>query len=240
VVLDEDRERIAVVVPDQQLSLAIGRRGQNVRLASQLTGWDIDILTEQEDSERRQAEFEKRTKMFMETLNVDEVVGQLLASEGFNSVEELSMVDVKDIASIEGFDEDTASELQARAQEYLAKVEAEYDAKRKELGVADELGEVPEVTAKMMVVLGENGIKTVEDLAGCATDDLAGWTERKDGETTRNPGFLDGFDLSREECEMLIMQARVKAGWITEEELAAQHVAAQGREAVAEAAADPE
>jgi N utilization substance protein A len=240
VVLDEDRERIAVVVPDQQLSLAIGRRGQNVRLASQLTGWDIDILTEQEESERRQAEFEKRTKMFMETLNVDEVVGQLLASEGFNSVEELSMVDVKDIASIEGFDEDTAGELQARAQDYLAKVEAEYDAKRKELGVADELGEVPEVTAKMMVALGENGIKTVEDLAGCATDDLAGWTERKDGETTRNPGFLEGFDLSREECEMLIMQARVKAGWITEEELAAQHVAAQGREAVAEAAADPE
>jgi N utilization substance protein A len=176
----------------------------------------------------------------METLNVDEVVGQLLASEGFNSVEELSMVDVKDIASIEGFDEDTAGELQARAQDYLAKVEAEYDAKRKELGVADELGEVPEVTAKMMVALGENGIKTVEDLAGCATDDLAGWTERKDGETTRNPGFLEGFDLSREECEMLIMQARVKAGWITEEELAAQHVAAQGREAVAEAAADPE
>ncbi len=242
VVLDEDRERIAVVVPDQQLSLAIGRRGQNVRLASQLTGWDIDILTEQEESERRQAEFEKRTKMFMETLNVDEVVGQLLASEGFNSVEELSMVDVKDIASIEGFDEDTASELQARSQDYLAKVEAEYDAKRKDLGVSDELGEVPGVTAKMMVALGENGIKTIEDLAGCATDDLAGWTERKDGETTRNSGFLEGFDLSREECEMLIMQARVKAGWITEEELAAQNVAAQGgeAEAEAEAAADPE
>jgi transcription termination/antitermination protein NusA len=240
VVLDEERERIAVVVPDQQLSLAIGRRGQNVRLASQLTGWDIDILTEQEESERRQAEFEKRTKMFMETLNVDEVVGQLLASEGFNSVEELSMVDAKDIASIEGFDEDTASELQARAQDYLAKVDAEYDAKRKELCVSDELGEVPGVTAKMMVALGENDIKTVEDLAGCATDDLAGWTERKGGETTRTPGFLEGFDLSREECEMLIMQARVKAGWITEEDLAAQHVAAQGGDAEAEAAADPE
>jgi N utilization substance protein A len=240
VVLDEDRERIAVVVPDQQLSLAIGRRGQNVRLASQLTGWDIDILTEQEESERRQAEFEKRTKMFMETLNVDEVVGQLLASEGFNSVEELSMVDAKDIASIEGFDEDTASELQARAHDYLAKVEAEYEARRKELGVSDELGVVPGVTAKMMVALGENGIKTLEDLAGCATDDLAGWTERKDGETTRNPGFLEGFELSREECEMVVMQARVKAGWITEEELAAQHVASQGGEMDAEAAADLE
>src|SRR5262249_16848569 len=166
---------------------AIGRRGQNVRLASQLTGWDIDILTEQEESERRHAEFEKRTKMFMETLNVDEVVGQLLASEGFNSVEELSMVDQKDIASIEGFDEDTAAELQTRAHDYLAKVEAEYDARRKELEVSDELKGVPGVTAKMMVALGENGIKTVEDLAGCATDDLAGWTERKDGEVMRNP-----------------------------------------------------
>src|SRR5258708_3594298 len=234
VVLDEDRERSSVVVTDQELSVGIGRRGQNVRLASQLTGWDIDILTEQEESERRQAEFEKRTKMFMETLNVDEVVGQLLASEGFNSVEELSMVDQKDIASIEGFDDDTASELQARALDYLAKVDAEYDAKRKELGVADELKEVPGVTAKMMVTLGENGIKTVEDLAGCATDDLAGWTERKDGEATRNPGFLDGFDLTREECEQIIMQARLKAGWITEAELTAHVAAPQEAEAAAE------
>jgi N utilization substance protein A len=222
VVLDEDRERISVVVPDQQLSLAIGRRGQNVRLASQLTGWDIDILTEQEESERRQADFEKRTKMFMESLNVDEVVGQLLASEGFSSVEELSMVDQKEIASIEGFDDDTARELQMRARDHLAQVEAEYDAKRKALGVADALKEVPGVTAKMLVALGENGIKTIEDLAGCATDDLAGWTERRDGEATRNPGFLDGFDLSREECETIIMQARVKAGWITEADFAAQ------------------
>jgi N utilization substance protein A len=241
VVLDEDRERISVVVPDQQLSLAIGRRGQNVRLASQLTGWDIDILTEQEESERRQAEFEKRTKMFMETLNVDEVVGQLLASEGFNSVEELSMVDLKDVASIEGFDEDTAGELQERAQDYLARIEAEYDARRKELGVADELQEVAGVTAKMMVVLGENDVKTVEDLAGCATDDLAGWSERKDGETTRHAGYLDGFDLSREECEEIIMLARLKAGWITEAELAAQQQhEASAEEAEAEGEAEPE
>src|SRR5258706_6133005 len=140
-VLDEDAERIEVVVPDEQLSLAIGRRGQNVRLASQLTGWDIDILTEQEESERRQADFEKRTKMFLEKLNVDEVVGQLLASEGFNSVEELSIVDQKDVASIEGFDDDTASELQTRANDYLAKVEAEYDAKSKELGGSGEIHE---------------------------------------------------------------------------------------------------
>jgi N utilization substance protein A len=220
VVLDEDRERIEVVVPDQQLSLAIGRRGQNVRLASQLTGWDIDILTEQEESERRQAEFENRTRIFMDALNVDEVVGQLLASEGFNSVEELAMVDEKEIASIEGFDEDTAQELQNRAREYLARIEAELDAKRRELGVEDALKEVPGVTTRMLVALGENSIKTVEDLAGCATDELAGWSERKDGENVRYPGALDGFELSREEIDAIIMQARLKAGWITEADLA--------------------
>src|SRR3990170_1288413 len=210
VVLDEDKERIEVVVPDAQLSLAIGRRGQNVRLASQLTGWDIDILTEQEESERRQAEFQKRSKLFMEALNVDEVVGQLLASEGFNSVEELAMVEEKEIASIEGFDEDTAAELQSRARDYLGQIEAEYDEKRKALGVDDGVRDVAGVTTKMMVAFGENGIKTVEDVAGCATDDLCGWTERKDGETTRNAGILDDFDLTREECEAMIMQARLK------------------------------
>jgi N utilization substance protein A len=220
VVLDEDKERIEVVVPDQQLSLAIGRRGQNVRLASQLTGWDIDILTEQEESERRQAEFENRTKVFVEALNLYEVVGQLLASEGFGSIEELALVDQKEIASIEGFDEDTARELQERAQEYIAAQEAELDTKRKELGVDDAMKDVPGVTTKIMVALGESGVKTVEDLAGCATDDLVGWTERKDGETKHEPGFLDGLDVSREEAEAMIMQARVKAGWITEAELA--------------------
>jgi N utilization substance protein A len=220
VVLDEDRERIEVVVPDQQLSLAIGRRGQNVRLASQLTGWDIDILTEQEESERRQAEFEKRTKVFMDALNVDEVVGQLLASEGFTSVEELAFVDVKEIAGIEGFDEDTANELQTRARDYLGQIEAELDAKRKELGVEDALKDIPGVTTAMLVKLGENGVKTVEDLAGCATDDLVGYTERKDGEVKQEPGFLDGMELSREDCEAMIMQARLKAGWVTEADLA--------------------
>ncbi len=220
VVLDEERERIEVVVPDQQLSLAIGRRGQNVRLASQLTGWDIDILTEQEESERRQAEFENRTRMFIDSLNVDEVIGQLLASEGFTSVEELAFVDTKEIAGIEGFDDDTAAELQTRARDYLAKIEAELDAKRTELGVADELKEVPGVTTAMLVRFGENSIKTVEDLAGCATDDLVGWSERKDGETVREAGILDGFDLSREEAEAIVMQARLKAGWVSEADLA--------------------
>src|ERR1700724_2644997 len=220
VVLDEERERIEVVVPDQQLSLAIGRRGQNVRLASQLTGWDIDILTEQEESERRQAEFENRTRMFIEALNVDEVVGQLLASEGFTSAEELAGVDEKEIASIEGFDADTAAELQMRARDYLARIEGEYDARRRELGVEDALREVPGVTTRMLVTFGQNDIKTVDDLAGSATDELAGWSERKDGENVRYPGALDGFELSREDIEGIIMQARLKAGWITEGDLA--------------------
>src|SRR6187399_1395071 len=223
VVLDEDRERIEVVVPDAQLSLAIGRRGQNVRLASQLTGWDIDILTEQEESERRQADFENSTRVFMESLNVDEVVGQLLASEGFTSVEELALVDVKELAGIEGFDEETATELQSRAREYLEQLEGELENKRKELGVDDALKTVPGVTSKMLVKFGENDIKSVEDLAGCATDDLVGWTERKEGgEPTKFPGILDANEISREDAERLIMQARVIAGWITEAELAKQ------------------
>jgi N utilization substance protein A len=237
VVLDEDRQRIEVVVPDAQLSLAIGRRGQNVRLASQLTGWDIDILTEQEESEHRQAEFEKRTRMFIDALNVDEVVGQLLASEGFTSVEELALVDQKEIAGIEGFDEETAGELQERAREYLKQQEEELDTKRRELGVDDAVRDVPGITLPMMVKLGEGGIKTVEDLADCATDDLAGWTERKDGETAKHPGVLDGLDVSREEAEALIMQARVKAGWITEADLAPK---AAEEEAPAEAATEPQ
>jgi transcription termination/antitermination protein NusA len=223
VVIDEDRERIEVVVPDtnNQLSLAIGRRGQNVRLASQLTGWDIDILTEQEESERRQADFENSTRVFMESLNVDEVVGQLLASEGFTSVEELALVDIKELAGIEGFDEETATELQNRAKEYLEQQEAELEAKRKELGVEDALKTVPGVTSKMLVKLGENDVKTVDDLAGCATDDLVGWTERKEGsEPTKHIGALDGIEISRDDAEQLIMQARVKAGWISEADLA--------------------
>ena len=220
VVLDEEKERISVVVPDQQLSLAIGRRGQNVRLASQLTGWDIDILTEQEESERRQAEFEKRTKLFTDALNLDEVVGQLLASEGFSSIEDLAFIEEKELASIEGFDDDTARELQERAREYLERIETELDEKRTALGVDEALHEVPGVTTKMMVAFGEHDIKTVEDLAGCATDDLTGWSERKDGETTRHPGALDGFEITREEAESIVMQARVKAGWITEADLA--------------------
>jgi len=129
------------------------------------------------------------------------------------------MVETKEIAGIEGFDEDTAAELQTRAREYLAKIEAELDAKRTELGVTDELKEVLGVTTAMLVRFGENSVKTVEDLAGCATDDLVGWTERKDGETVREAGILDGFEISREEAEALVMQARLKAGWVAEADL---------------------
>ena len=214
VVLDEDSARIEVVVPDDQLSLAIGRRGQNVRLASQLTGWDIDILTEAEESGRRQKEFQERTTIFMAALDVDEVVGQLLASEGFRSVEELAYVDLAELASIEGFDEETAEEIQNRARDHIARIEAELDERRLALGVADEMKEVPGVTLPILVKLGENDVKTVEDLAGCATDDLTGWTERKDGESVKQVGYLDGIEISREEAEALIMAARVMAGWI--------------------------
>jgi N utilization substance protein A len=184
VVLDEDAERIEVVVPDDQLSLAIGRRGQNVRLASQLTGWDIDILTEAEESERRQKEFNERSNTFMEALDVDEVIAQLLASEGFTSVEEVAYVEAHEVAAIEGFDETTAEEIQTRAVEYLERRENELDKKRQELGVEDE---------------------------------LIGWSEKKDGSITRHKGILDGFDLTREDAEQMILNARIHAGWIEAE-----------------------
>ena len=222
VVLDEDASRIEVVVPEAQLSLAIGRRGQNVRLASQLTGWDIDILTEQEESERRQKEFAERSAMFMETLDVDEVIAQLLVTEGFASVEEVAFVESSEIAHIDGFDEGTAEEIQTRAREYLEKQERARDERRRELGVADEVAQVAGMTTAMMVALGENGIKTVEDLADCATDDLVGWTERKkekDSEAVRHKGFLDGFDVDRKDAEEMIMSARVLAGWVKAEDL---------------------
>jgi N utilization substance protein A len=221
VVLDEDAQRIEVVVPDEQLSLAIGRRGQNVRLASQLTGWAIDIMTEHDESERRQKEFADRTQLFMDALNVDEVVGQLLASEGFASVEEVAYVERDEVATIEGFDEETADEIQARAREYLEEVEAKLDEERKQLGVADDLRAINGLTTAMMVALGKDEVRSVEDLAGCATDDLVGWTERANGETVRHDGALSGFEVSRAEAEEMIMAARLAAGWITEDDLRA-------------------
>lgn len=233
VVLDEDQNRIEVVVPEAQLSLAIGRRGQNVRLASQLTGWDIDILTEQEESERRQKEFGERTQLLMDALDVDEVIAQLLVTEGFATIEEVAYVEVAEIAHIEGFDEATAEQIQTRAREYLEQQEAERDAKRRELGVADEMAEIPGMTTSMMVALGENKIKSVEDFADCATDELLGWSERKkekNAEPVRHKGILDGFELSKPDVEAMIMAARVQAGWIKAEDLEPAAAPADGEQ----------
>jgi N utilization substance protein A len=219
VVLDEEADRVEVVVPDEQLSLAIGRRGQNVRLASQLTGWQIDIITESQDSERRQREFAERTTLFQEALDVDEVIAQLLVTEGFATVEDLAFVEPYEISDIEGFDEETAEELQARARDFLDRQAAEQDARRKELGVDDAVLEVPGVTLPMAVALGEREIRTVEDLADLATDEVRGGFEVRNGERVRVPGALESFNLSQEDAEMLILQARVAAGWIDASEL---------------------
>jgi N utilization substance protein A len=217
VVMDEEDERVEVVVPDEQLSLAIGRRGQNVRLASQLTGWQIDIMTESQESERRQREFAERTQLFQEALDVDEVIAQLLVTEGFASVEDVAYVESDEIAQIEGFGEETAEELQARAREYLEKEAAEYDEKRRALGVEDELLDIEGVTLPISVALGEGDVKSVEDLAGLVPDDLRGWFETKDGERVREPGILEAFNLSPDAAEALIMRARVAMGWVEPE-----------------------
>ncbi len=165
----------------------------------------------------------------MSAIDVDEVVGRLLASEGFRSVEELAYVELPELASIEGFDEETANEIQTRARNYLERVEAENEARRKELGVADELREIDGMTTAMMVKLGENDVKSMEDFAGCVPDDLVGWSEKKDGETTKHEGFFEGIDLSREEAEAMIMAARVRAGWIEQAaETAEEEAPAEG------------
>ncbi len=234
VVLDEEENRIEVVVPDDQLSLAIGRRGQNVRLASQLTGWSIDIITEADESERRQKEFAERTAMFIEALDVDEMIAQLLVTEGFESLDEVAYVDIDEIASIEGFGDATAEELQVRAREHLDKIAAELDAKRRELGVEDDVAAHEGLTGEMVVRLGENDVKTMEDLAGLTPDDLRGWYETRDGERVREPGFLDGFDIDADAAEDLILRARVAAGWISQEDYDAARPQPEPEEDLAE------
>ncbi len=220
VVLDEDLDRIEVVVPDEQLSLAIGRRGQNVRLAAQLTGFEIDIMTEIEESAKRQEEFRQRSELFMLALDVDDMMAGLLVSEGFAKIEELALVSLDDLTEIEGLDEDTAAELQARASDWLVAQAKKLDARRRELGVDDALVGLEGLDLKMLVTLGENGVKTMEDLAGCATDDLTGWTERVDGERKHYDGILETYKIAASEAEGLIMRARIAAGWVTEEDLA--------------------
>ena len=237
VVLDEDAERIEVVVPDEQLSLAIGRRGQNVRLASQLTALDIDIMTESEDSIKRQKEFEERTKLFMDALDVDEFFAQLLVAEGFTNLEEVAYVEIDELLTIDGVDEGTAGELQARARDVL---EAEANAaieRARELGVEDSLFDFDGLTPQMIQALAEDGVKTLEDFATCADWELAGGWTTVDGERVKDDGLLEAFDVSLEEAQSLIMTARIALGWVDPAELEAEEEpeedldAAEGEEA---------
>ena len=219
VVLDEDIERIEVVVPEDHLSLAIGRRGQNVRLASQLTKWDIDILTEAEESERRQSEFVEKSQIFIDALDVDEVIAQLLVSEGFMSIEDLVYVETSEISSIDGFDEDTAIEIQSRAKTSMEQEIQKQEERRKKLGVSDELLEIEGINTNMLVVLGENNIKSLDDFAGFSTDELFGWVEKTELGSKKQEGLFSGFDLSRDQVEKMILDTRVKLGWIQNEDL---------------------
>ncbi|MFO7855353.1 MAG: transcription termination factor NusA [Paracoccaceae bacterium] len=238
VVMDEDARRIEVVVPDEQLSLAIGRRGQNVRLASQLTGWDIDILTEEEESQRRQAEFAERTKMFMDAMDIDEFFAQLLVSEGFTNLEEVAFVEVDELTGLDGVDEETAEELQARARDCLEAQNAEALAKARELGLQDDLAEFEGLSPQMLKALAEDGVKSLEDFATCADWELAGGWTVVDGKRHKDDGVLEPFDVSLEEAREMVMRARLALGMITEADVAeaeAEAEAAENEEARAEA-----
>ena len=217
VVLDEDATRIEVVVPDEQLSLAIGRRGQNVRLASQLTGWDIDILTEKEESERRQAEFEERSQAFMDALNVDEVISQLLVSEGFSSVEEVAYVEAAEVIAIKVSTKTRRLKFRA-AQDYLEQQEAEQLAECKKLGVSEELRDLEDMTLPMMIVLGENKILNMKEFAYCDIDELAGWYEKVEGQRKHFEGLFERFKVGRDAARTMIMTARLKAQIISQED----------------------
>ena len=232
VVLDEDAERIEVVVPDEQLSLAIGRRGQNVRLASQLTGLDIDIMTEEEESKRRQKEFEERTQLFMDTLDLDEFFAQLLVAEGFTNLEEVAYVEQDELLVIDGVDEDTAHELQTRAREHLEEQARKALEHARELGVEDSLVEFEGLTPQMVEALAEDGIKTLEDFATCADWELAGGWTTVDGQRTKDEGLLEKFSVDLAEAQNMIMTARVMLGWVDPEDMVAQ--AAAEAEAAAE------
>ncbi|MEM8698831.1 MAG: transcription termination/antitermination protein NusA, partial [Pseudomonadota bacterium] len=219
VVMDDDAQRIEVVVPDEQLSQAIGRRGQNVRLASQLTGWDIDIMTEAEESERRQQEFNERSAMFMETMNVDEMVAQLLVSEGFTALEEVAYVEIEELAAIDGFDENTAEELQARAQESLEEVNQKALAEARDLGTKDNLIEFEGLSPQMVLALAKDDVLDLETFATCADWELAGGFTTIDGKRVKDDGVLEAFDVSLEEARYLVMKARVDLGIINPEDM---------------------
>ncbi|MEO9823647.1 MAG: transcription termination factor NusA [Paracoccaceae bacterium] len=236
VVLDEEAERIEVVVPEEQLSLAIGRRGQNVRLASQLTGLDIDIMTEEEESARRQAEFELRTKLFMDNLDLDEFFAQLLVSEGFTNLEEVAYVEVDELLVIDGVDEDTAGELQARARDVLEAQNKKAEENARSLGAEDSLFAFEGLTPQMVEALAEDGVKTLEDFATCADWELAGGWTTVDGERVKDDGLLEKFDVGLEEAQNMVMTARVSLGWVDIAELEAEEAAEDGEEAVTEEA----
>ena len=219
VVLDEEAGKIEVVVPEEQLSLAIGRRGQNVRLASQLTNLDIDIMTEAEESARRQKEFEERTQLFIETLDVDEFFAQLLVSEGFASLEEVAYVEVDELLVIDGVDEDTAQELQTRAREFLEEQANKALEHAKELGVEESLINFEGLSPQMLEALAEDGVKTLDEFATCADWELAGGWTTVDGERVKDDGILEKFDVSLEEAQDLVMTARVMLGWVNPDDL---------------------
>jgi len=214
VVLDEEAERIEVVVPDEQLSLAIGRRGQNVRLASQLTGLDIDIMTEAEESERRQAEFAERTNLFMEALDLDEFFAQLLVSEGFTNLEEVAYVELDELTVIDGVDEGTAQELQARARDNIEAMNRKALENARELGAQDSLINFEGLTPQMVEALANDDVKTLEDFATCADWELAGGWTTVDGERVKDDGVLEKFDVSLEEAQNMVMTARIQLGWV--------------------------
>ena len=220
VVIDEEQGRIEVVVPDEQLSLAIGRRGQNVRLASMLTGWDIDILTEEEESRRRQEEMRARSQMFIDALDVDDVIAHLLVAEGFTSLEQVAFVPLEELASIEGFDDEVAEELRVRARSHLEEVDRRNEERRRELGVTDDLVSLQGVTSAMLVVLGENEIKTRDDLGDLASDELI--------------EMLGDLAPTPEQADAIIMAAR--AHWF-DDEVADQAEATEGEAETADAAA---
>ncbi len=224
VVLDEEAERIEVVVPVDQLSLAIGRRGQNVRLASQLTGLDIDIMTEAEESERRQKEFEERTQLFMDSLDLDEFFAQLLVSEGFSNLEEVAFVATEELLQIEGVDEGTADELQTRAREFLEAQARQALEKARTLGIEDNLISFEGLTPQMLEALAEDGIKTLEDFATCADWELAGGWTTVDGERVKDDGILEKLDVSLEEAQELVMTARIMLGWVDPEDLQKENI----------------
>ncbi|MEL6701728.1 MAG: transcription termination/antitermination protein NusA, partial [Pseudomonadota bacterium] len=230
VVLDDEAERIEVVVPDEQLSLAIGRRGQNVRLASQLTNLDIDIMTEEEESRRRQAEFEERTKLFMDTLDLDEFFAQLLVAEGFTNLEEVAYVEVDELLVIDGVDEGTATELQARARDYLDEQNRKALENAVALGVEQSLIDFEGLTPQMIEALAEDGVKTLEDFATCADWELAGGWTTVDGERVKDEGVLEKFDVSLDEAQNMVMTARVLLGWVDPDDLVADAEEGEGEE----------